>query len=119
MQRRCGAGDDEVGRDVLLHEVVGVFERGVCCAIGGGDGTQGVAGRQRRKDEGGDFLRGLAGHGEAQLVQLHNVGDGDLAFLADALFMLLQLAFGVDFGGQVNERGRDEGDEQDEEEGRA
>lgn len=119
MQGRGGAGDDEVGRAVLLHEVVGVFQGGELLALGGGDGAQGVAGGERREDEGGDFLRGLAGHGLAQLVQLHDVGDGGLAFLGDALFVLLQLVVGIQSGSEVNERGGDGDDEQDEKGGRA
>lgn len=119
MQGRGGAGDEEVGRAGLLHEVVGVFERGVRCALGGGDGSQGVAGGEWWKDDGGEFLRGFAGHFETEFVHLRDVGDGVPALLIEALFVLLQLAFGVDFGGEVNERGGDEGDEEDEEGGRA
>ena len=119
VQGRGGAGDDEVGRAVLLHEVVGVFQGGVFFALGGGDGAQGEAGGERGEDEGGDFLRGLVGHGQAQLVQLHDVGDGGLAILADAFFVLLQLVVGMQSGSEVNKRGGDGDDEEDEKGGRA
>ena len=119
MQGRGGAGDEEVGRAGLLHEVVGVSEHGVRCALGGGDGAQDEAGGERREDDGGDLLRGLAGHLEPQLVHLHDVGDGVPALLAEALFVLPKLMAGVECGGEVNERGGDEGDEQNEKEGRA
>lgn len=89
MQGWCGAGDEEVGRAVLLHEVIGVFQGGDFFALGGGDGAQGEAGGERREDEGGDFFQRFAGHGVAQLVHLHDVCDGVLAILADALFVLL------------------------------
>ena len=113
----CGAGDDEVGRAGLLHEVVGVFEPGEFFTLAGGDAAQGEAGGKRRTDEGGDVLQRLVRCVQAQLVDLDDVGHGGPAVRAEAFFVPPQLMVCVERDSEIDEHGGHKEDEQGDEEG--